>query len=85
MPEYFICFICLTLIIVLFSITAMFFSAFSSSSNSDGGSGGIFGVGLPWVFVVALGLSLAAALRLSCPLACGILVLQPGIKPTSPA
>ena len=61
------------------------FSAFSSSSNSDGGSGGIFGVGLHWVFVVALGLSLAATLRLSCPLACAILVLQPGIKPTSPA
>ena len=29
--------------------------------------------------------SVVAALRLSCPLACGILVPQPGVKPTPPA
>ena len=79
------CFICLTLNKCAFSITALLFSAFPSASNSDGGSGALLGVGLHWVFVVALRLSLVAALRLSCPLACGILVLQPGIKPTSPA
>ena len=32
---------------------------------------------LPWVFIVARGLN--------CPIACGILVPQPGIKPVSPA
>ena len=48
---------------------------------------------LLWVFRAVLGLSLVAVLRgfsscevrLSCPTACGILVLQPGIEPMSPA
>ena len=31
------------------------------------------------------GFSLAVEYRLSCPTACGILVLSPGIEPTSPA
>ena len=35
-------------------------------------------------FLVVAGGSVVAAHRFSCPLACKILVLQPGIKPTSP-
>ena len=40
---------------------------------------------LCWVFLAILGLSLVSAQQLSCSSTCGILVLQPGIKPVSPA
>ena len=40
---------------------------------------------LCWVFLAMPGLSLVSAQQLSCSSTCGILVLQPGIKPVSPA
>ena len=41
---------------------------------------------LCWLFAVALGLFFLVVVHgLSCPLACGILVTQPKIEPTSPA
>ena len=40
---------------------------------------------LHWVFIVKRRLSLVSVCQGSCPMACGILVPQPGIEPVSPA